>query len=160
MLNENPHKNCKACGNIFYKGGNVSKKNWEKSSFCSLSCINKGRICPWRGKKLGWKVWNKGTKGLQTAWNKGLRYELNARHPLWKGNNASMIAQHQWIVRRLGKPQQCEMCGMNDPNRRYQWSNISREYKREVEDYQRLCIPCHKRYDLDLIKKEKKNGRK
>lgn len=161
MQIKTPSKKCKSCGNLFYKKNTTSRKAWTEAVFCSRSCINKGRRCPWGGKKLPWDVWNKGKTGVQVAWNKGLHYEqvANEKHYLWKGKDATMTAQHQWIYRRLGQPQECSFCGMNDPNRKYHWSNISGKYLRDVGDYQRLCVPCHKKYDLARIKKTK-NGRK
>lgn len=141
-------KSCKTCGRIFYKQVNLSMKNWvSRSLYCSRSCINKGRESHFKGKPLSFEVWNKGKKGLQVAWNKGLKYDLNERHPLWKGDDASLIAKHNWVVRRLGKPKRCDHCGTTE-DRMYHWANISGKYKRDLSDWLRLCVPCHKRYDL------------
>jgi hypothetical protein len=161
---DNITKNCKICGKLFSKRETISKKNWEKSLYCSKECAKKcnvGRKCPWAGKNLPWEVWNKGKKGVQVAWNKGIHYEqlMNNKHPLWKGNQASDTAKHEWVRRRLGRPSHCVFCGLNDPNRKYQWSNISGKYLRDINDYQRLCIPCHKKFDLERIKKNKQNGK-
>jgi hypothetical protein len=146
-------KQCKSCGKTFYKPTNLSMKNWtERSVFCSRACINKGRVSFRKGKPLGYDVWNKGKKGLQVAWNKGIHYEqlANDKHPLWKGDDATLIAKHNWVVRRLGRPKKCEHCGTTE-DRMYHWANISGEYKRDLSDWKRLCVPCHKRYDLDKI---------
>jgi len=78
---DNLTKTCKSCGKTFYKKSNVSRKNWEITFYCSRSCVNKGRKCPWSGKKLPWDIWNKGKRGVQVAWNKGIhchkRFDLN-----------------------------------------------------------------------------------
>jgi len=58
-------------------------------------------------------------------------------------------ALHKWVERQLGKPMICSKCG--DAKRsRYHWSNISGEYKQDLSDWQRLCVPCHKNYDYAL----------
>lgn len=51
---------------------------------------------------------------------------------------------HFWVEKQLGTPERCEMCGTTEP-RRYDWANISGEYKRDVNDWRRLCRPCHVR---------------
>lgn len=69
------------------------------------------------------------------------------RNVNWKGDDVGYYALHDWVIRQLGSPVGCEHCGLNDPNRKYQWANKSHEYKRDLEDWIRLCRPCHMRYD-------------
>ena len=69
----------------------------------------------------------------------------------WKGDDVGYGALHEWVVRELGKPKECEECGLNDKERVYHWANISRNYKRELTDWIRLCVPCHKLYDLHKL---------
>lgn len=76
---------------------------------------------------------------------------------------------HRWVEKELGKPHACEFCGTAD-ERQYHWSNKSGEYKKDLRDWQRLCVPCHKTYDYSLrvskglprkkLKEECKNGHK
>lgn len=54
---------------------------------------------------------------------------------------------HEWVVRRRGKPQYCAECGSTIA-KFYQWSNISGEYRRDLNDWQRMCASCHRRYDF------------
>lgn len=55
---------------------------------------------------------------------------------------------HLWVERHLGKPDRCEQCGIDSlPHRNYQWANISKEYKRDLNDWKRLCVICHQRFD-------------
>lgn len=66
------------------------------------------------------------------------------------GEKASYSAKHSWISRLLGKPQICQECGTTDSQgkkRWFEWANLSGQYLRIVEDWKRLCIPCH--YELD-----------
>ena len=68
------------------------------------------------------------------------------KNPNWKGDNASYSAIHYWMERQLGKPKLCMHCGTTTA-KKFEWANISREYKRDVTDFIRLCCKCHKRYD-------------
>jgi hypothetical protein len=100
-------------------------------------------------------------------WNKGKKYELNQypahrkllgeNHLLYKGEEASYVAKHEWVRQRLGKPQKCEHCGTTE-KRMYHWANLSGEYRRELSDWVRLCVSCHHLMDngkLELFKNEK-----
>src|SRR4051812_42126586 len=53
---------------------------------------------------------------------------------------------HQWVRYHRGKPNRFEKCG-DSSERRYHWANISGEYKRDLADFERLCVPCHFRAD-------------
>ena len=64
----------------------------------------------------------------------------------WKGDNASYHAVHAWVARHRGTPKQCEHCGTTE-DREYHWANKSQQYKRELSDWIRLCVPCHSQYD-------------
>jgi hypothetical protein len=99
--------------------------------------------------------WNKGLNGVQVPWNKGKSSPQvsGEKNGMWKGKNATMVAHHNWIKRRLGTPQKCELCGTTE-KRMYHWANISHMYKRDVSDYMRVCVPCHKKYDMRKIKEE------
>ncbi|OPZ89050.1 MAG: hypothetical protein BWY74_02891 [Firmicutes bacterium ADurb.Bin419] len=68
-------------------------------------------------------------------------------HFAWKGNEVGYNALHAWIKRVLGSPSFCENC--KDSSRKmYHWANLSGEYKRDVSDWKRLCVRCHKNFDL------------
>jgi len=75
----------------------------------------------------------------------------------WKGDKVGYSALHSWVRRCKGKAKICEKCNKeNGPAKdgRFklvQWVNISREYKRDLEDFMALCVPCHKKYDLESI---------
>jgi len=63
----------------------------------------------------------------------------------WKGIDAGYVAKHRWIVKHYGKSNKCENvdCVYVNP-KRFEWANISGEYKREREDYMMLCSSCHR----------------
>lgn len=82
--------------------------------------------------------------------HKGKKWNQQSRERLSKAKDKGSTqysAIHKWLVRIKGSPKICEKCGLNDPNVRYEWSNNSGEYKRDVKDYERLCVPCHRKKD-------------
>ena len=62
----------------------------------------------------------------------------------WKGDFVSYEGLHIWAKEQKTKPDVCEMCNWFTPK---QLSNISGEYRRDVEDFQWLCHMCHWIYD-------------
>lgn len=68
--------------------------------------------------------------------------------PHWKGNNITYRTLHHWVEKCLGKPSTCEHCGKQNLTRHaIHWANKSGKYKRILEDWVRLCVKCHKKYD-------------
>lgn len=49
---------------------------------------------------------------------------------------------HYWVEKQLGKPMVCSDCGVMG-RKRYHWANLSGEYKQDLADWKRLCVPCH-----------------
>lgn len=78
-------------------------------------------------------IWNKGKQTGQIPWN-------------YKGEMVGYRGLHRWITLKKGKANHCENCDSNK-KRMYHWANISGLYKRELEDWIQLCVPCHKRLD-------------
>ena len=64
----------------------------------------------------------------------------------WKGNNVGYVAKHLRIIKKLGKPSLCANCKTTEA-RRYEWANVSKEYKDDENDWLRLCVKCHRNYD-------------
>lgn len=73
-------------------------------------------------------------------------------HHMWKGDKVGYYALHAWVRRNLGTPSECSECGFTSDNRRqFHWANISHEYKRDLDDWARLCVMCHKAYDSNKL---------
>lgn len=53
---------------------------------------------------------------------------------------------HYWVERQLGCPSLCANCGTTNA-KRFEWANISGEYKKDVSDWERLCVSCHRLKD-------------
>ena len=118
-------KICDICGKKFYTALSQNHKT------CSSECFHKSR----RGKS----TWNKGLSLI------GIFSDEKIAN--FKKIGVGMSPLHEWVVRRLGKPSKCEFCGTME-KRKYHWANKSGEYKRDLNDWLRLCVPCHKKYDL------------
>lgn len=127
-----PETTCLTCG-----------KTVRKRKYCSPSCywISLEGKTPTKAFIKGQTPWNKGLSGVQS----------DEKHPGWKGDKVGYVALHQWVVRKLGRSPTCEQCGFTSTNsRKVQWSNISREYKRDLTDWRRLCQSCHGKYDRKM----------
>ena len=111
----------------------------------------------WKGKKRpeiktwlsefqfekGYEPWCKGKKCPQLSGENQSSY---------KGENVSYRNLHRWVERNLGKPKICENCKDNSlRHRQYHWANKSRNYKRNLTDWVRLCVKCHKAYDRNQL---------
>lgn len=78
------------------------------------------------------------------------------KSPNWKGNKVGRTALHNWVERQLGKPKKCEHC-KSETAKKYEWANKSQKYKRDLNDWIRLCTKCHAKYDYKTrVKKWKK----
>lgn len=64
----------------------------------------------------------------------------------WKGDKAGYGSMHDWVRKELGKPSFCEICKTLEA-KKYEWANISGQYKRDVTDWKRLCTRCHHKFD-------------
>lgn len=83
----------------------------------------------------------------------GLTNELS---PNWKGDDVGYWGIHSWVQRNYGKANHCEDCGdMNAP--RYEWANISGQYKRDISDWKQLCKKCHN--DMDGVNVQQQRRR-
>lgn len=79
-------------------------------------------------------------------------FKPGTQHPNWKGDEVGYRDLHLWVERQLGKPDTCEHCGKKSlTGRQIHWANKSGEYRRDVNDWIRLCAPCHGKYDKDKI---------
>jgi len=98
-----------------------------------------------KGKGLGNE---NGFKKGQAPWNKGRTHLQGKNNPSWKGNDVGYDGLHRWVSRHLGKPDTCENCGVNGlSGKKIHWANKDHEYKRNLEDWLRLCASCHVAYD-------------
>lgn len=84
----------------------------------------------------------------KTAFKKG----HNLSPKIWKGNNKDYVSLHTWVNKELGQPDTCINCkraGLS--GHLIHWANKSQEYKRDLDDWLRLCAKCHQAYDRNRL---------
>lgn len=71
---------------------------------------------------------------------------MGAKNPMWGKlkKNPSYPAIHDYVRKRLKKPNCCEHCG---EVKKLDMANKSQEYKRDLSDWMWLCRKCHQNYD-------------
>lgn len=86
-----------------------------------------------------------GKKLSEEAKQKLVESNSGEKHWNWKGEHVGYSGVHTWVKKNKPKINYCEVCG--SVNKRLEISNISGEYKRDINDYNWLCSRCHKYRD-------------
>lgn len=73
------------------------------------------------------------------------RNQLGPNNDSWKGGNATYAAFHKRVEATRGKPMICSACGTQEA-KRFEWCNLTGKYE-DVNDYLRMCVSCHRKYD-------------
>lgn len=132
-------KNCLCCKKEF-----SVKPSLMRVACCSRSCASKIRV---HSKQSRLKA-SRNNIGKHSGPRPTVRGENNYK---WKGDKVSCGTLHHWVRRYLGRATMCENCGISkkckDGRSYVQWANISRAYKRTLEDWKQLCYLCHKAFD-------------
>lgn len=161
---KNREVSCTICNKIFltWNGRKISQQRY----FCSKNCLiefKKGKFFGGGFKKgsslrKGIKHTEKTKQKIREARLKQkipkeiyIKNGLNNRddkHFAWKGDKVKYRALHEWVALRLGKPKKCEHCDRDNlKGRTIHWANKSHTYKRDIKDWLRLCVNCHRKYD-------------
>ena len=74
--------------------------------------------------------------------NKKSLSKLNGKNPMWKGDNVGYKQLHEWVRRRLPKPDICK-CGERKP------IDLANKgvYDRNLKNWEWLCRRCHMEKD-------------
>lgn len=115
----------------------MSGKKHKKSS---LDKISKNNAKYWKGKKFSEE--HKTKLRMNHA---DFNDELS---PNWKGDHVGNVALHQWVYKHKGRPNECEICNRTDL-KSYDWANIDHKYRRNLDDFIRLCRSCHRKFDIE-----------
>lgn len=132
-------KNCERCKKLM-----IITKKYPQKRFCSAKCRSLVIPMPPRPDRTGSAPWNKGLK-----WDELSEARQGSGNPAWKGDNVGYSQLHSWVRKRKTKPKLCENCRAE---RHLHLSNISYEYRRDIEDWEYLCVPCH-------VSKDRSSGR-
>lgn len=101
----------------------------RKQKYCSRECYEKEWI-----KNINPRLKRASIKG-------------EANHS-WKGDDVTYSGLHRWIANTFGRLEECEICGTLDA-KKYEWANKDHKYRRNKEDWMRVCTRCHRRYDYE-----------
>lgn len=76
-------------------------------------------------------------------------------HHNWKGDDVGYVGVHHWLRSKYGYANKCETCGKLGEKVNgiwnIQWANKTGKYLRKRNDFQGLCVSCHKKYDLNRL---------
>src|SRR3990167_11380164 len=122
-----------------------TSKEWRSTLSVALQGNKKPPRTIEHRRKLG--LVHKGEKQRIETIQKRVEKIRGENSGLWKGDNVGYRALHYWVVSELGQPNECSECGKIGYGRQMHWANRSHEYKRELSDWLRLCVVCHKKYD-------------
>ena len=117
------------------KSGGLGKKQSEETRKKKSRKL-KGRISPMKGKHHSEEL------------KKRYKEIKGSAHPNWKGTRVAYSAFHRRITKEKGSPCYCEICGITDKSKRYEWANLTGKYH-DFFDYKRMCKKCHCNYDWD-----------
>lgn len=96
-------------------------------------------------RRLGMKFSNEHKRNISLSKLGRHRQEQSSQ---WKGDRVGYRALHYWIEKELGKPFKCDECGTDQvpegKKRWFDWANVSGVYLRDINDWIRLCKPCHR----------------
>ncbi len=156
-------KKCLLCGKEFKCRGKLREKTGK---YCSYECMGKAykNNTPWnKEERIIKKCYTCKKEFLVSPYyiKQGRKFcslrcfyifkktiNKNENNYNWKGDKVGYVGLHAWIRRILGKPTKCEQCGKEGlKNQQINWANKSGEYKRDLSDWLRLCVKCHRGYD-------------
>ena len=146
-------KYCLICNKEFF----VKPYRELIAKYCSHKCYSESKVgnVPQnsgqfkKGHKLGLgrkrpdMLGNQYGKG-KIPWNKNLIYSNKKRIELLK--NGEYKTLHIKINHLFGTPNFCERCGSKSKPR-YHWANKTGNYLLNRDDWLRLCVSCHYKYD-------------
>jgi hypothetical protein len=81
------------------------------------------------------------------------RDQRGSKNSFWVGDAVKYKPAHNRVYAARGRPQKCEHCGVSGDKAQYEWANVSGNYP-DPEDYIRLCISCHRRWDAKRRKEK------
>lgn len=73
----------------------------------------------------------------------GKNINLADTNGMWKADKVGMAALHEWVRKRLPKPERCDMCQIAKP------IDLANKgiYDRELQNWEWLCRVCHMKSD-------------
>lgn len=103
----------------------------------------------WKGRRsyIGNNNPNYGKTHTEKVKEKLRILHTNEKCALWKGSGAKISSIHEWVRRRIPKPELCVKCQIK---KAVHLSNTGHTYKRKLKDWEWLCGSCHKIKDANM----------
>lgn len=118
----------------------------------------------WKGGKSNCDICGEKTKCFPSQATRciscSIKEKSGEKHHSWKGEEAKYAAIHHWVRKHFNKNNCCDICNKKQLDKRFDWANISGEYKRVRTDWLFLCRPCHYKFDSKVCPpRSKETGR-
>lgn len=65
----------------------------------------------------------------------------------YNGKKYAYSTIHNWLHNNYGSATKCENSKCLKRSKRFNWANISGEYRRDLKDWEQLCVSCHRLKD-------------
>lgn len=138
-------KPCIQCRDTITKSPSRSVKDWHnRTKYCSKKCQYEAK------KGIRYSPQTEFKKGRPELPKRLVNLKRGEYHHNWKGEGAGYGAIHEWVRLRLGTPRKCYNCGTTQA-RKYEWASLKHKYKRDLNNWRRLCTKCHRNYDYGNI---------
>lgn len=166
-----PNSECLICASTFYAPPSIKAKGGGK--FCSKKCMGKFKTgkkdpnlthkfpkgsIPWNAGKGQWikKPCKNCNTEIETLASQNQTFCskvcANAFARITDRSKMTYGTLHYRVKQMYGTPSKCENCGTEE-SKKFEWANISGEYKLDRADWARLCCKCHRRYDFGVKNK-------
>lgn len=131
------------CGKSF--NAFASKAKFGRAKHCSRKCAGVSRrakrpLCKGCGNKV------KLSKNEYCSWQCRAKHFRGENHYRWIKGDVNYKTLHSQIGVLHGRISKCEMCGTENA-KKYDWASKGHTYTRNIEDWVRVCVSCHRRLD-------------
>ena len=132
---------------LFYKHNQMSDGYLGKCKQCAKDDSNNRRYAPrFREYVLKYDRDRRKKGFIKIKKEKKEKKELKYRS--WSGTNSDYRNLHRWVENQLGKPDKCSSCNKNGLyGHSIHWANENGKYNKTKNDWIRLCVSCHRKYD-------------
>jgi hypothetical protein len=97
---------------------------------------------------------------IASRFYKNNKEKISNKYKIWWAKNSKRFKKpkgystcHREVREIRGTPSKCELCGTESNKVKYDWANISGNYK-DIYDYKRMCHPCHLKFDYGRKKEQ------
>ena len=157
----------KNCSRVFNTNrGRGTHENWHNPEFANRmkeklkKCLGSANIKLRYLQKNSEEYKKQRSETQKKVWqDKEFKNNFTGKNnPRWKGDEVSYGGLHRYIRKHKPIVSNCEDC--NKSNVKLELANISKQYKRDVDDFKWLCPKCHAKFDKrSIVLRGKNNGK-